>query len=144
MLGRLVAFVAGRFASRAIDAVERRVVWSAIGGLLFAAACVFGLMFAFWVLQSEIGAQKAAGILAAGCLVLAIIGFWMPSILNWAERQAESTEDESTTTAEEAGEAVDEAAHAAVDYLGSLQVVASAFMVGLSAGRSMRGDSASS
>lgn len=143
MLGRLIAFIASRFASRAIDAVERRLVWSAIGGLLFAAACVFGLMFAFWVLQSEIGAQKAAGILAAGCLVLAIIGFWMPSILNWAERQAESTEDESTT-AEEASEAVDEAAHAAVDYLGSLQVVASAFMVGLSAGRSMRGDSASS
>lgn len=143
MLGKFVAFIASRLASRTIDAVERKIVWSAIGGLLFSAACVFGLMFAFWILQAEIGGQKAAGVLAAACLVLAIIGFWMPSILNWFERQVERTQDENAT-AENMSEKVDEEAHAAADYFGALQIVASAFMAGLSAGRSLRGDRAPS
>jgi hypothetical protein len=135
MLGKLVAFAAERVAGRAVDAMERRLVWGGLGAVLSLAALVFLLVAGFVFLQREIGTLPTATALAAICAILGLIGFAMPSFLGWLEQQAEREKDPVTQIADE----VDKEAHAAVDYLGPLQVAVSAFMLGLSAARGIRG-----
>jgi len=137
MFGKLLSLAASRLAASTIDTVERKIVWSAIGGIFFVAGLIFILMFSYFILAAYIGSLRAAGVLALACVVVGIVGFWMPPLLNWIERQA-SDADEKSSVAEFA-ETVDEEAHNAVDVLGPVQVVASAFMAGLTAGRSVRG-----
>ena len=135
MIGKLISYAFGRAASRTVDSLERRLIWSAIGGFMMSAGAVFGLILAYIFLESEFGARTAVASLAGGCIVVGAIGFWMPTLLEWLRRPTRT----STASSTEIAEAVDEEAHAAVDTLGPIQVIASAFMMGLSAGRSMSG-----
>jgi predicted membrane-bound spermidine synthase len=135
MFGNLVAFAAQRVAGRAVDAMERRLVWGGFGAVLSLAALVFLLVAGFVYLQREFGTLSTAAIMAGSCALLGLLGFSMPSVLNWLERQAERDKDPVSRIADE----VDEEAHAAVDYLGPIQVAVSAFMLGLSAARGLRG-----
>jgi predicted membrane-bound spermidine synthase len=134
MLGRVGAYVVGRVAGRAADAVERQVVWGGLGGVLLLAALVFGLLFLFIWLQAEFGPQSAALIVAAICAVGGLIFMQIPSFLDSLERSQEENKD----SVEEVVETVDEEAKAAVDYLGPLQVTASAFMLGYAAARQFK------
>lgn len=133
MIGKLVAFAFGRVAARTVDSLERRLVWSAIGGFLICAGAVFALVLAYSLLEAEFGTRTAAAALALGCIGVGLVGLWVPSLLDWADRSAGA----STSPAADIAETVDEEAHAAVDALGPMQVVASAFMMGLSAGRTV-------
>ena len=134
MIGKLVAFAFSRVAHRTFDTIERRVVWSTIGALLAVATLVFALTFAFWLLQAQLGGVAAAAILAGACAILAGLAFAMPTVIDRIEERAE--DDKSAV--ESMAETVDEEANAAVDYLGPLQVVISAFMLGLTSGRQLR------
>jgi hypothetical protein len=137
MIGNLIAFAVSRVATRTVNSLERKIIWSVIGGLFVAAALTFTLLSAFWGLQAYIGSLRAAGVLALASVLFGVIGFRMPLLLNWLGRQARSAEVAESSVSEIA-ETIDEEAQAAVDVLGPVQVVASAFMVGVSAGRSMR------
>lgn len=137
MFGKLLSLAASRIAARTIDSVERKIVWSVIGGIFFVAGFIFVLIFAFYGLKGYIGSLPAAGVLALACAAVGIIGFWMPPVLNWIERQASDADDKSSVA--EFAETVEEETQTAVDVLGPAQVVASAFMAGLTAGRSVRG-----
>ncbi|MGE0629800.1 MAG: hypothetical protein AB7O43_18500 [Hyphomicrobiaceae bacterium] len=129
MLGRLASYLIQRAAGSAVDSIERQVVWGGISGVLLIAALVFALVFIFMLLEQSIGAQYASLIIAGGCAVVGVIALQMPAIIAWAEKRESDRESE----AEQFVEAVDEEAHAAVDYLGPLQLAASAFMLGYSA-----------
>jgi hypothetical protein len=134
MLGRVGAYVMRRVAGRAVDAVERRVVWTGLGGVLLLAALVFGLASLFVWLQDELGSQSAALIVAAACAVSGLVLFQIPSLLDSLDR----IPGENRDPVEEVVETVDEEAKAAVDYLGPLQVAASAFMLGYAAARQIK------
>lgn len=139
MFGKLIAFAARRVTARAVDTIERQVVWGLIGGALLAAAGVFLLVFLYWLISQQLGPLAAAVILAAVCAVAGFIAFRMPAAIE--EMQHDEHEDQSTP--EQIAETVDEEAHAAVDYMGPLQVVASAFLLGMSAARTVRSRSTS-
>lgn len=129
MFGRLASYIVQRVASHAVDSIERQVVWGGVSGVLLLAALVFALAFIFMLLAQSIGAQYASLLIAGGCAVVGVIALQMPTIIDWAEKREVGQESET----EQLVEAVEEEAHAAVDYLGPLQLAASAFMLGYSA-----------
>ena len=133
MLGSALTYTASRLASRAVDSVERKIVWSGISAILMIAALVFVLTATFLYLQTQFGTLNASLLLAGTCCALGVVFFWMPSILDNIEKYAD---DE--TTAEKLGDAIDQEAEEAVDTFGALQVGVSAFMLGLNAARSIK------
>jgi cobalamin biosynthesis protein CobD/CbiB len=134
VFGKLIAFATRRVTARAVDAIERQVVWTLVGGALLSAAGVFLMISLFWLISSELGPLAAAVILAGVCAVSGLIAFRVPGTIEEIEHHHE--DDEPTT--EKIAETVDEEAHAAVDYMGPLQVVASAFLLGVTAARTVR------
>lgn len=132
MLTNLVGYLGTRVAKRTVDNIERKVVWGATGAVLCTLALVFLMMAAYLYLSPWLGPVWSAVLLALICAIFGVAAFFAPSILTWLERQAHGEENGTMN-------AVDEEAHAAVDYFGPLQVGLSAFMLGLSAGRSVRG-----
>lgn len=136
MIGKALTYAASRLASRAVDSVERKIVWGGLSGIFMVAALIFGLTAVFIYLQSHYGTMQSAIALTVGCAALALVVSWMPSILNRVEDYADADGD---TPAEELADAVEEDAQRAVDLFGPLQVAASAFMLGLNAARSLKG-----
>ncbi|MBU1211208.1 MAG: hypothetical protein KJ587_08040 [Alphaproteobacteria bacterium] len=134
MIGKALTYTASRLASRAVDSVERKIVWGGIAGIFMIAAFIFGLTASFVYLQVHYGTLQAALILTIGCAALALAVSWMPSALDRIEDYA----DDTGTPAEELAEAVDDEAKEAVDTFGPLQVATSAFMLGLSAARGLK------
>lgn len=134
MLGSALSYAATRLAGRAVDTVERKIFWGGLSGILMLAALVFSLTAIFVFLQAQFGVLQTAIALGAGCAVLSILLFWMPSFLTSVERYAEEEESPS----EELAGAVDAEAREAVDTFGALQVATSAFMIGLSAARGLK------
>jgi hypothetical protein len=134
MFGSVGEYVVRRVTGHAVNAVERQVVWGGLGGVLLVSALVFGLVSLFIWLQAEFGAQPAALIVAAICTVSGLLVFQVPSLLDRLER----VHDEDKDPLENVVDTVDEETKAAVDYLGPLQVAASAFMLGYAAARQLK------
>lgn len=134
MLGRMGAYILTRAAGKAVDTVERHVIWGGIGGLLLTAAFVFLMTASFVWLQNEIGRQAAALALAGACVVLGLISFKIPALMEWSQRQTAQHQ----SPVEEVKEAVEEEAQAAVDVLGPMRVAASAFLLGFGAARQLK------
>lgn len=132
MITNVVGYLGTRVAKRAVDSLERKIVWGATGAVLCTVALVFLMMAAYLYLSPWLGPVWSAGLLALVSAVLGVTAFFAPSILSWLETQAHPEENRAMG-------AIDEEAHAAVDYFGPLQVGLSAFMLGLNAGRSVRG-----
>jgi hypothetical protein len=135
MLGRALSYAASRLASRAVDSVERRIVWGSISAVLMLAALVFVLTATFVYLQAQYGTFQSAIILAVFCAALGFALFWVPSALDRIEELAVKDDD---GPAEELADAIDEEAREAVDTFGALQVAVSAFMLGLNAARGLK------
>lgn len=138
MLGNLLTFGAARLAGRAVDSMERRIVWGGLSGFLMLAALTFGLIAGFIYLQSHYGTMQAALALMLACAVAGLLVSFVPAIITKLENRARANAQANTTAAERLSETVDEQAHEAVDFLGPMQVAISAFMLGLNAGRGVR------
>lgn len=134
MIGNALTYAASRLASRAVDSVERKIVWGGVSGIFIIAALIFGLTASFVYLQAQYGTMQSAIAMMIACAALALVVSWMPTILNKVEKYAEADE----TPGEQLVDAVDEEAREAVDFFGPLQVTVSAFMLGLNAGRGLK------
>ena len=131
-MGTAVGYLGKRMAQRTVNAVERKVVWGGTGAVLATIAVVFVLIAAYESLLPVLGPVGGAAALAAVCAVLGALAFFTPQILNWLERTFREQEPKPM-------EVIHQEAHAAVDQFGPLRVGITAFMFGLTAGRTLRG-----
>lgn len=135
MIGNLVSFVGARVAKRTVDSLERTVVWSAVGAVFCIIAIVFLMLAAYQYMSPSLGGALSAGLLALLTAVIGALAFYAPKILDWLERQVSEPADSMGMVQEEA--------HAAVDHFGPFQVGLSAFMLGVTAGRTVKSASRS-
>ncbi|MEQ1696341.1 MAG: hypothetical protein ABL901_10930 [Hyphomicrobiaceae bacterium] len=138
MLGNIALYFANRAASGAVGTVTRWASWGAGAAIFAALALVFAVCAIFWGLQPRFSAVQAASLVAVGCLVLALVLIAIPAIQDAMEREAERAEREKAGALATTVTAVNKETEAAVDYFGPLQVVASAFLVGMRTGRQLR------
>jgi hypothetical protein len=134
MLGQLLAYAASRATSDAVEGISRRIVWSVAGGVVLVLGLVFGVIALFMYLQARMTPIEAAVAIAAGCVIVALVCFSIPGIVNAIARARHRQQDPVTETVA----AVQEETREAVDYFGPLKVMASAFMVGFGAARQLR------
>lgn len=123
------ADVASLLTGRKLEMIERRVIWYSVAILMFTIAFIIASIWAFELLASEFGLVNAGIIMIALFLALGAISVMMPTLL---------PEPEPSQT-EQVVEVVEEEAQAVADALGPIQLAASAFLLGLGAGRRVRG-----
>ncbi|MFA5899767.1 MAG: hypothetical protein WC829_11730 [Hyphomicrobium sp.] len=134
MIGDAVLYAASRATHTAIENVSRRLAWLAIGAAFFLAALVLAVIALYVVLEPRVGSLHAIMSIAGGCVLLGILGFIMP----WLIERTEARQRDKGSPVATAAAAVDSEAHGAVDYFGALQVVGTAFLFGLGAARRLR------
>jgi len=134
MLGNALLYAASRATSSAVDNISRYAVWVVAASAFLLCGLVFGLLVAFWILEPEVGALNAAGLIAIGCAVIGLICLAIPGVVSWVQRVRKPAESPVAATVA----VVDEEAREAVDYFGALQVVATAFMLGLGTARRLK------
>ncbi len=139
MLGNVALYLANRAASGAVGSVSRWASWGAAAAIFLASSVVFGLVALYWWLETQYGPIASAGIVAAGAALAGFICLSAPAVMDATERAAAARAREKVGPVSATVEAVNKETEAAVDYFGPLQVVASAFLVGLSTGRKLRG-----
>ncbi len=132
MLGALTRYAASRAVHGVTEGIVRRATW---GG----AAAVFGLigLFAavivvFWWLERHYSREVAGLFVVVGSFILAAIAASMPALIERIQAKTMQTPSEA---ASEVASAVVEDTREALDYVGPLRLVGSAFMVGLGMGR---------
>lgn len=133
MLGDAVLYAASRATHSAIENVSRRATWAAIAWAFLLCALVLAIIAAFLVVEPELGALRALGLIASACLVAGICALSVP----WLTDKIESRRQNWSPVATAVGVA-DQEAHQAVDYFGAMQVVGAAFLFGLSAARRLK------
>lgn len=138
MLGNAALFFANRAAGGAVDQVARWASWMAVATLLCVCAFVFALTAVFWTLEPMYGAINSAALIAAVLFGLGLCCLAGPSVLDALNRRAAERAAAKAGPVATTVEAVNQETAAAVDYFGPLQVVASAFLVGLRTGRQFR------
>lgn len=138
MLGNIALYLANRAASGAVGGVARWASWGAAAAVFAALALVFAVSALFWGLQPRLSAVAAASWIAGGCFVIALILIAIPAVQDAIEREAERVEREKAGALASTVTAVNKETEAAVDYFGPIQVVASAFLVGMRTGRQLR------
>ena len=131
MLGSLARFAADRAIHGVTDSLVRRAMWYGAAALLLIFGLVFLAILSYLLLEPLIGPLWAAAAIAAVCFVVAGFCLMAPSLIEKAEAQAKQSPD----TLSEAVSAVKEEAREAVDYIGPMRLVGSAFMVGIGVGR---------
>ena len=139
MLSNVAMFVANRATHGAVDSITRWASWGAVAVLFCICASVFGVIALFLVLLPVYGAVMAACLIAAGSLVLGLVCLSVPPLLDLHERRAAERKRAEAGSVASTVEAVNVETGAAVDYFGPLQVVASAFLVGMKTGQQLRG-----
>jgi hypothetical protein len=135
MLANAALFFANRAASGAVDQVARWATWMAVASLLCITAFVFGLTALFWMLEPTYGAINSAAVMAAVLFVLGLCCIAAPTLIDALHRRAAERAAAKAGPVATTVEAVQQETAAAVDYFGPLQVIASAFLVGLRTGR---------
>lgn len=133
MLGDAVLYAASRATHSAIENVSRRATWAAIAGAFFLCALVLAIIAAFLVIEPELGALRAVGLIAGACLLAGIGSLSMPWLIDKIESRRRARSPGATAVA-----AVDQQAKDAADYFGAMQVVGAAFLFGLSAARRLK------
>ena len=137
MLSSLFSYAASRVAGDAVDGIARRAVWGGLAAVLLLTGFVFALLIAFWIFEPEYGAVRVAAVIVAGCVAGAVFALAVPAVVEWRKRRKTATA-KSADPMVQAVSAVTNETEAAVDYFGAIQVVASAFMLGLGAARQLR------
>lgn len=134
MLGDAVLYAASRATSTAIDNVSRRATWVAAAAAFLICGLVFALVLAFWLAEPQVGALRAAGAIAAACIIVGVCCLSMPWMIERIEHMRRRPSSPVAATVA----VVDEEAKEAIDYFGALQVVGAAFMFGLGAARRLK------
>lgn len=138
MIGRLAMYVANRATGGAVEGFTRRASWGVAGAAFCVCASFFALFVLYWVLEREFGSITAAAIIAGGSLFIGLCCLAAPSILEWSDKQAAARARANVSPLSSTVEAVEHETAAAVDYFGPLQVVASAFLVGMRTAQHLR------
>lgn len=138
MIGDVVLYAASRATHSAMESVSRRVTWTVLAAAFLLTALVLAVIALHLVLEPRLGALASVGLIAVGSALIGIACLSMPAILE----QIEARRRNRGSPTANAVAAIDQEAKEVVDYFGALQVVASAFLFGLSAGRRVRGGSA--
>lgn len=138
MLGNLALYVANRAAGDAVGSLTRWAVWGGIAAVLAICGLVFGAVALYAYLVPLYGSVLAASAIAAGGFVLALFCFAMPFLLDYADRKAADRKLKEEGRVASTVQSVQQETEAAVDYFGPLQVLASAFVLGLKTGSSVK------
>ena len=139
MLGNIALYLANRAAGGAVGSLTRWASWGAVAALLGTSAFVFALIALFWFIAPLYGGINAAALIAAGLFLLALACIATPTILDILEQQAAKRAAAQNGPIVTTVQAVSQETAAAVDYFGPLQVVASAFIVGMRTAHQFRG-----
>ena len=134
MLGEATFYALKRITSSAVEHVSREAIWMAIAVPPALSGFVFALIAAYWFIQPLIGSAKAAGIVAASCVLVAVVCFFMPSIIESMKSKKEPALPPGVT----AFSVAKDEAKAAVDFFGAFRLVSSAFVFGLGLGRRLK------
>ena len=135
MLGNLFLYAANRATYGGVGNVARKVTWSALAIALLLAGAVLSLVVAFIALDASVGAESAAVILAAACVVAGLVCLSMPHVLDKMDAAVKPAE---IPTLVETSAVVHDEMTQAVDYFGALRVVASAFLLGFGAAKQLK------
>lgn len=139
MLGKLALYAANRAAGGAVESMTRWASWGAVAALFGLCAFVFAVIALYTKISLLYGDINAATMIAGGALVVALLCVAAPQLLDYLERKdaerARAKEGVITSTVNAASQET----AAAVDYFGPLQVVVSAFLVGMRTGHQVRG-----
>lgn len=139
MLGNVALFFANRAAGGAVGSITRWASWGAVAALFCTCAFVFAMIALFWIMAPLYGPISAAGLIAGGLLALGLACIAAPSLLDMMDRQAAARAASRTNPVAATVQAAKVETAAAVDYFGPLQVVASAFLVGMRTAQQFRG-----
>lgn len=134
MIGDAVLYAANRATGDAVAKVSRSIGWYAAGVLMLTVAVGLVLTAIFWLLQSELGSVAAALVIAGAVGLLGGASLAVPSLIAAREKAEELREAEVSPLAD-----VSEEASEAVDYFGAARVLLTAFVLGISAGRTVKG-----
>ncbi len=134
MIGDAVLYAANRATGDAVAKVSRSIGWYAAGVLMLIVAAGLVLTAIFWLLQSELGSVAAALVIAGAVGLLGGASLAVPSLIAAKEKADEQREAEVSPLAD-----VSEEASQAVDYFGAARVLLTAFVLGISAGRTVKG-----
>jgi len=134
MIGDAVLYAANRATGDAVAKVSRSIGWYAAGVLMLIVAVGLVLTAIFWLLQPELGSVAAALVIAGAVGLLGGASLAVPSLIAAREKAEELREAEVSPMAD-----VSEEASQAVDYFGAARVLLTAFVLGISAGRTVKG-----
>ncbi len=139
MIGDIFAYAANRATSGAVESISRRAVWFVAGGLVLLLGCFFAVLAAFWSLEPVYGPIQSAGVIAASCLAIALLCFAVPAVVQYQEKRRARLAAKTADPVADTINAVNVETAEAVDYFGPLQVMSSAFMLGLGLARQIKG-----
>jgi Putative Actinobacterial Holin-X, holin superfamily III len=138
MLSEVVAYAASRATSGAVDSISRRAGWFAAGGVVLLFGFFFAVLAAFWMIEPQFGPVQSAVLVATTCLVFGLLCFIIPGVVQVVQRRRAKEKIATGPPVNETLEAVNTEAAEAVDYFGPLKVMATAFMLGVSAAKQLR------
>jgi hypothetical protein len=142
MIGDVLAYAANRATSGAVESISKRAVWFVAGGLVLLLGCFFAVLAAFWTLEPLYGPIQSAGFIAGACLILALVCFVVPAVSQYFQKRRARIAAKTADPVAETIKAVNVETTEAVDYFGPLQVVASAFTLGMGVARQIKGTAA--
>ena len=142
MIGDVIAFAASRATGGAVETVSRRALWFGIGAFGAIVGVIFLVMAAFWTIEPMFGTVQSAALIAAGCIVTALVCFLVPTVVEYSQKQRAKRKTEEVGQVAETIATVKTEAVEAVDYFGAARVMATAFMFGLGTARRLKAQSA--
>jgi hypothetical protein len=138
MISEVVAYAASRATSGAVENISRRAGWFALGGVVLLFGMFFAVLAAFWIIEPYYGMVQSAALVASACLVLGLLCFVIPGMVQAIQLRRAKQKIADGPPVNETLEAVNVEAAEAVDYFGPLRVMATAFMLGMSAAKQLR------
>jgi hypothetical protein len=138
MISEFVAYAASRATSGAVENISRRAGWFAVGGVVLLFGLFFAVLAAFWIIEPHFGPVQSAVLVASTCLFFGLLCFVIPGIVQVLQQRRAKEKIAAGPPINETLEAVNAEAAEAVDYFGPLKVMATAFMLGMSAAKQLR------
>jgi len=135
MIGDALLNAVRRATTTAVENVERKVAWTAAGGVFLLCALVSALIVAYQILQVHVGTLNAVAVISAAC---ALIGLFCISLTMDKAHPRQATASASASPVATTVAPIDEEPNQAVDYFGALRVVSAAFLFGLGAARKLK------